>query len=389
MDMTKVMRYVVGLALMTVIGVAGCDAMPAGGGGGTIPEDIEDIIDGDDGGGGGGGGEDQDGGGGGGGGGDEAGGEGDPIQIQVFATNTGTNASGIALHPATGELYLVNTEGLFGPIEEDADVSELDPIGAENIFDDDLFDNETSNFVLAISASGEFWIGSACCSTLAVVQPEGGNAEPFLGLLRGGVEASNIKPTTMAFVPDGFSGPQMQPGNLLVGVEVGLSDLSAIDVEGFGEVDEELLVANVDKPIDEATGEVIVRFANHLAFGLDNTLYGSAQVSSALNAGIQTIDTNGFPTDLPGTVGVSGQSFVVLQNNDLLIRGVYNPAPGTQPQVNGIVLWSAETQEVTVFEDLPDQDLAGSDELIISEDLSTVYLALPERSEIWRGTDTR
>ena len=44
---------------------------------------------------------------------------------------------------------------------------------------------------------------------------------------------------------------------------------------------------------------------------------------------------------------------------------------------------------MTVFEDLPDDILSGYDELIISADRSTIYLALPERSEIWRGIDNR
>jgi len=165
-----------------------------------------------------------------------------------------------------------------------------------------------------------------------------------------------------------------------VGEEAGQSDLSAIDVAG------DRAVVNVDKPLDEE-GDLIVRLAHHLAFGPDDTLYGSNDVASALNAGIQTIDTDGVPTDLPGTVGVSARSFVVLDDGDLLIRGVYDPADGAT--VNGIILWDADTEAVTIFEDLPDTDLSGNDELIISADRSTIYLALPERSEIWRGTDNR
>ena len=116
-------------------------------------------------------------------------------------------------------------------------------------------------------------------------------------------------------------------------------------------------------------------------------MYGSNDIPSALNAGIQTIETDGFPTDLPGTVGLSARSFVVLQNGDLLIRGVYDPPDG--PSVNGIILWEAESEEVTIFEDLPIEDLSAHDELIISPDRQTVYLSLPSRSEIWRGTDNR
>lgn len=384
MDSTKALRYALALMLTATIGFAGCDAV--GGAGGAA---LEEVLDGDlDGQGEGGGDQIDDGSGG--GGSDEAGGAGDPIQIEVFATNTGTDASGIALNPTDDGLYLVSGEGLFGPIEEGADVmADLDPLGAENLFDPDLFDHETRGFVLSISEAGVFWIGTSDASTLAVVPSEGGPAQPFLGLLRGGVDVSNVKPATMAFIPDGFSGPQMQPGHLLVGEEAGQSDLTAIDVEGFGEVDDGMLVLNVDKPVDDETGEAIMRFANHLAFGQDGTLYGARQVSSAVNAGVQTIDTDGFPTDLPGTTGLSAISFVVLKNDDLLIRGVYDPDPGNEPSVNGIVLWEAEGQEVTVFEDLPDDILSGYDELIISADRSTVYLALPERGEIWRGIDNR
>jgi hypothetical protein len=363
---------------MVTIGLAGCDAAGAAAGGGAAAL-LDDLAGG---GGGGTDGEDDDDGGGGGGG-EEAGGEGDPIEITVFATNTGTDASGIALRPSDQALFLLSADGLFGPIVEGTDVSQLGPIGAENIFDDDLFDNDTIGFKLAISEAGEFWIGSICCSALAVVPSGGGDAEQVLALLQDGVDVSNINPETMAFVPDGFDGPQMHPGNLLVGEEAGQSDLGAIDVEG------DRAVVTVDKPTDAETGEVISRFANHLAFGPDGRLYGSRQVSSALIAGIQTIDTDGFPTDLPGTVGLAASSFVVLADDSLLIRGVYDPDPGNVAQVSGILLWDATTQAVVLFEDLPDEDMSGNDELIISDDRSTIFLSLPSRSEIWRGDDNR
>ena len=88
-------------------------------------------------------------------------------------------------------------------------------------------------------------------------------------------------------------------------------------------------------------------------------------------------------------MGLAASSFVVLADDSLLIRGVYDPDPGNVPKVSGILLWDAATEEIIVFEDLPDQDMSGNDELILSKDRSTIYLALPSRSEIWRGIDNR
>jgi hypothetical protein len=293
------------------------------------------------------------------------------LTLEMLATNTG-GASGLAVRPADGALFLVNTNGLFGPIEDGADVASMTPIGATNLADADLFDAPQPSLVLAITESGEFWIGSGCCATLAVVPPEGSDAEPFTALLTEPTPAdpSNIKPETMAIVPAGFDGAQMQPGNLLVGRETSFSELSAIDVEN------DRGVVNIDNP-----DALLNRNAHHLVFGPDGTLYTSRSTTSAATAGIQTVDPDGRPHDLPGTTGLSAHSFVVLDNNNLIIRGVHSPIGGAS--ASGILIWSAANHEVQVGLTLPSDELSENDEMILAPD-GAIYLALPERNEIVR-----
>jgi hypothetical protein len=304
------------------------------------------------------------------------------LGLETVATETG-GASGMALRPSDGALFAVNPDGLFGPIAEGADLSGMTPIGATNLADADIFDAEQKSLVLAISNADEFWIGSQCCVTLAVVAPTGGAAEAYTGLLTGPDpgDPSNIKPETMVIVPANFDGPQIDPGNLLVGRETAFSELSAIDVEG------DRSVVNVDNPDElENPNDFLIRVAHHLTFGPDGTLYASRGVPSAEQAGIQTIDPDGRPHDLPGTQGLSAHSFVVLGNGDLLIRGSYQPAGGSR--VSGLLIWSGETYALEVGLALPDADLSEDDELVIAPE-GTIYLSLPERNQIVRVIDLR
>ena len=147
--------------LLSTAGLLGCNGVP-------IPiDDIIDILDnGDD-------------------------GQTAPrVSFQTYATNTG-GASGMALHPGTGELYAVNRDGLFGPISEGDDLSTMTPIGATNLADENLFDTTPESLTLAITNEGEFWITSLQ-TTVAVVPPGGGAAEPYLGLF----DAPDLVPET-------------------------------------------------------------------------------------------------------------------------------------------------------------------------------------------------
>ena len=139
------------------------------------------------------------------------------VSFQTYATNTG-GASGMALRPGTGELYAVNGDGLFGPISEGDDLSMMVPIGATNLADENLFDVRPESLTLAITNEGEFWITSLQ-TTVAVVPPEGGDAEPYLGLF----DAPDLTPETTALVPDNFEGPEIKPGQLLFGGETTFS----------------------------------------------------------------------------------------------------------------------------------------------------------------------
>lgn len=295
-------------------------------------------------------------------------------ELDVFATNTG-GATGIALRPSDGALFAVNADGLFGPIEQGEDVSMLTPFGATNLGTPQLFMQETSSLVLAITDDGEFWIGSQCCFTLAVVPAEGGDAAPFLSLGTG-VDPSNIKAETMVLVPDGFAGNQLMPGNLLVGQETTFSRLAAIDVAG------ERGVVNVDNPLlaDGDDTNDLNRNAHHLAFGLDGNLYSSRGTSGLTISGLQRIAADGTPSALPGSLGVSADTFVGLANGDLLLRG--NLQTGPTSQRRGIVYYNAADEVADVVLEITGADLSEDDEMLIAPDGNTIYLSLPNRNEI-------
>jgi hypothetical protein len=302
-------------------------------------------------------------------------GEPESATLEVFATNT-NRGSGLAIRSSDGALFMVNGGGLFGPIEDGADVSTMTAIGATNLANDDLFDQRQDSLVLGITSNGEFWIGSQCCSTMAVVAPEGGDAVPYEGLLDG-FNPVNVKPETIALVPDGFDGAQMMPGNLLVGEETTFSRLGAIDVAG------DRAAIRVDNPLlDDPNLDDLNREAHHLAFGPDGALYSSRGTSSSTIAGIQQIAIDGIPTPLPGTFRLSADSFVVTTDGDIVIRGSFRRDQNSE-LLTGILIWSAATQEISVGMTLPISELSETDELVRGPD-GTIYLSLPQRNEIVR-----
>ena len=363
-------RWLAGLALLGFIVTAGCDGLAVVGGGTLLePGENENALEPEE---------------------NENAPEPDLITVETYATNTG-RAAAIALD-AAGDLYLVNERGLFGPIQEGDDVATLDPIGATNISDEeemeDFFDNVPSSLVLAISNSGEFWISTPANATMAVVPPEGGPAEPFTGLLTDPTPdtASKIKPATMAIVPDEFDGAQIRPGTLLVGRETFNSELSTIDVESADRT-----VLNIDNPINpdelEDPDDGLRRWAHHVTFAADGTLYTSAGQLRLGAPGIQTIAPDGAPSNVAGTEAILAHTFVVLDNGDLVIRGSYDPVE--TPEVTGLLLWSAEDAAIVFGLDLPVAGLSEHDELILGPTGKTLFLSLPGQQEILLATDNR
>ena len=361
MGTARLGHWLLGAALLGILISAGCAAVSAIGGGTLFEPELED---------------------------NENAAEPDAIVVEVYATNTG-DAIGIALD-ADGDLYLVNERGLFGPIEAGDDIAAMDPFGATNLADEDLYRSEPTRLVLAISNSGEFFIGSPGSGILGVVPPEGGPAEPFGNLLTEPTpdDPSNIKPETMVIVPDAFDGTQIRPGTLLVGRETSFSELSTIDVES-----EERTVLNIDNPIgdpDELDNpeDALNRNAYHLVFSPDGgTLYSSSSQLRLGTPGIQTIALDGTPSEVAGTEAILAHSFVVLDNGDLVIRGSYDP--GDDPTIGGLLLWSAEDEQVTFTIDVPDSEVSVDDELILGPGGDTLFISAPRLGQILRATDNR
>jgi len=303
----------------------------------------------------------------------------DLVEFETYATNTG-GASGLALD-GDDNVYIVNSSGVFGPVAAGADISDLDPIGAENLIPD-IFPEGTTQLVLAIANSGDFWIGSGCCSTLARVPAAGGDAEEFGGLLAGGT--TGVQAETMALVPDGFDGPQINPGDLLVSREtISSSDrMSAIAVDG------DLTVIDVDNPrVDPLNPEFDdLRHGHHLTFGLDGQLYASRGTPGLLLLGLQTIAPDGTPTALPNTLGVAAESFVALANGDLLLRGVRQTSGAVSEA--GMFWYTAADAALRRALSLSLTETTESDEMVIASD-GRIFLALPQRNEIVRVIDIR
>lgn len=287
------------------------------------------------------------------------------IALRDFATNTQATqedgATGIAVDPTSGEVFIVNSDGLFGPITEGTDVSTLEPFGATNLSDDLLFDGPRADYVLAITIDGEFWIASSGFNTVARVPAEGGDATAYTGL-QDGPDASNVNPSTIALVPENFDGPDIDPGNLIFGEETSFSAMAVVNVTD-GTV---FSAANPDMDLS--------RVGHHFAFGSDGTLYAGRQLSNELMSGIQTIATDGSPTELPGTLRTGLSSFVVLDNGDLVIRGSFrteedNAAGGFR----GLFFWSADDEVLQRGLELTNEDVSAADELVIMLDGTVLY----------------
>jgi|GEM_PF-2183125 len=289
----------------------------------------------------------------------------DRATLRTYATNTG-GASGMAWRPSDGALFIVNKDGLFGPINDGDDVSTMTPIGATNLADADLFDAPPDTVVLGISNAGEFWIASPGQTTAAVVPPEGGDAVQFLGLF----DAQELTPETIALVPDGFSGAQITPGSLLFGQETTFSRLAQVDAGG----DESVIL--IDNPTPATN-----RQAHHLTFGLDGVLYSSRGTTSLLTAGLQSIATSGAPTNIAGTTGLAADSFVVLANGDMIIRGSWKPDAAVET-IRGVLIYDVSASAIIIGTKLATNEITEGDEMIISPDGNMILLSLPARNEI-------
>ena len=290
--------------------------------------------------------------------------ESEVLEATPFASNT-NDITGLAIRPSDGALFGVNTTGLYGPIQEGDDLSTMQPIGATNLLDADIFNGSDTSLALAITGHGEFWIGSTCCSRVAVVPPGGGDAAAFDGLLS--APSNPIKPSTLALVPDGFDGPVINPGDLLAGQGTTFSWLTSIDPAAR-------TVADV--PNTSTTN----RDAEHLAFGPGPTLYSSRGTLSPLTPGLQQIDTDGVPTNLPGTLNLGARSFVVRANGDIVLLGRHDTASGEQ--LNGVLLYSAADQDVKLGVAYSAGETVDGGDMAITADRATIFLSIAARNEI-------
>ena len=109
-------------------------------------------------------------------------------------------------------------------------------------------------------------------------------------------------------------------------------------------------------------------------------LYSSRGTSSLLTAGVQSIATDGTPTNITGTTGLAPDSFVVLANGDILIRGSYKP--DAQTTIRGILIYDVSADAIIVGTNLATNEITEGDEMIISPDGSRILLSLPARNEI-------
>jgi hypothetical protein len=176
----------------------------------------------------------------------------------------------------------------------------------------------------------------------------------------------------------------MMPGDLLVGENTSFSALSAIDVTA----DPTPIVTNVDNPLfDPADPGANRRHAQHLTFDPNGNLYAGTGSALSDEPGIQMIEPDGTPVPIAGTEGVNTESFVVLDSGDFIIRGTFGTGSS---RINGILL-SVEDEMLELAIDLPDNELSDDDEMILSADGNTIFLALPLRNggEIYRLEDRR
>ena len=94
------------------------------------------------------------------------------------------------------------------------------------------------------------------------------------------------------------------------------------------------------------------------------------------------IATDGTPTELEWSLGVSADSFIGLANGDLVMVGNLQESGATS--TSGILLYSAADDRVTVGVEIPSADRNEDDEMVITADGSTIFLTLPNRNQIVR-----
>ena len=132
-----------------------------------------------------------------------------------------------------------------------------------------------------------------------------------------------------------------------------------------------------------AAPEAPLRQAHHLTFGLDGAFYSSKGVTSLTQPGFQTIAADGTPTGIDTTVGMAGDTFVVLANGDFVIRGNWQTSAAA-PTIIGILLFDASEGEISLGIAIPNEETSESDELVISADGSMILLSRPAVNEIVR-----
>ena len=76
---------------------------------------------------------------------------------------------------------------------------------------------------------------------------------------------------------------------------------------------------------------------------------------------------------------------VVRNNGDLILRARHDTTGGEQ--LNGVLVYSAADQTISLGIGLTTTETSADDELVISADGNTIYLSLPTRNEIVRVED--
>jgi hypothetical protein len=292
------------------------------------------------------------------------------LALSEFATNT-DGASAIAVRPSDGAVFIVNADGLFGPITAGTNLAAMTPFGAANLGTLDLFDSQQPQLALAITNSGEFWIGSSADGTMAVVPPGGGDAEPFPGLIEAptdDVTPLNIFPDTLVLVPANGGGTEFMPGDLLAGEATTFSRLAAIDPA----TDD---VVKVDNP--SATN----RNAFHLAFDSNGDLFSSRDTTSLTTRGIQRIAADGTPTFIDNTEGLAAPAFVIEDSGDFIIRGALAESGGIS--FTGLFILDAGTGALLKALQIPASAASAADDMVLLPN-GTILMTQPNLNRVVR-----
>ena len=145
--------------------------------------------------------------------------------------------------------------------------------------------------------------------------------------------------------------------------------------------------ATIDVDGDHAVVDILnpeveddIRYGHHLAFGPDGTLYGSTKTSGLERIGFQTIGTDGAPTDVAGTEGLAANSFVVLENGDILMTG-FRDVSGSS-LATGLFIVSPDTGEVESVATLAGGASVSDQELVLDRASGAIYLARPGQNDV-------